>query len=85
MLPESALHYQSIAFNRGGAPATAPMCSSTLGDTQPPRPLRGKSIEKGKKEGRTGGSTSTGLSLRNSLLLQKESTIVYIDRKLPAK
>ena len=39
MLPESALHYQSIAFTRGGAPATAPLSSSTLGDTWPPRLL----------------------------------------------
>ena len=37
MLPETALHQQCIAYTRGGAPATAPLSSSTLGDTWPPR------------------------------------------------
>ena len=81
MLPESALHYQSIAFNRGGAPATAPMSSSTLGDTQPPRPLKPRSGAKTSRRATKGGpgSTSTGSSLR-----KEEGTIVYFDWDLPA-
>ena len=71
--------HRSIAFSRGGAPATAPLSAPTMGLEEtaaaPNAAPGGKHIEKGDgdlyfdwklpaKEERTGSSTSTGSSLR---------------------
>jgi hypothetical protein len=68
MLPESALHYQSIAFNRGGAPASALLSSSTMGDIHGRRGSQSRAPDRehreGRKEGKTGSTTSSGTSLR---------------------
>ena len=68
MLPEAALHYTSIAFTRGGAPAPALMSSPTVGGhlsaAAPRAAFRNESIEKGKEGEKTGSSTSSGFSQR---------------------
>ena len=68
MLPEAALHYTSIAFTRGGAPAPALMSSPTVGGhlsaAAPRAALRNVSIEKGEKRESSRSTTSSGTSLR---------------------
>ena len=56
MLLDAALHYTSIAFTRGGAPAPALMSSPIVGGhlsaAAPRAAFRNESIEKGKEIGK---------------------------------
>ena len=46
---------KTIAFTHGGAPAPAPVFSSTLGDTKSRRGLYGRAPERQRREGRKFG------------------------------